>query len=126
NSLEDAVNAVHSGYVQAQSAVVNYGDSFFNNPQSANPTLNVRAQSNSIQLDIDDERLQISTVLTDWQDENSGATTANVAGLISDSEGYTATIKGFLTDLSAIINGLTPGNSGLPQSAIDQDVSTMN
>jgi RND family efflux transporter MFP subunit len=126
NALSDAVNAIHTGYVQAQSAVVNYGDTFFTNPQTANPTINVRTQSNTIALAINNERLQIGTTLNNWQSDASTANTSNVTGLISNSEGYLTTIKSFLSDLSAIVNNLSPGNSGLPQSAIDSGVAAMN
>jgi len=126
NALSDAVNAIHTGYVEAQSAVVNYGDTFFTNPQTANPTINVRTQSNTIALAINSERLQIGNTLNDWQTDASTASTSNVTALISNAKGYLATIKGYLSDLSATINNLSPGNSGLPQSAIDSAVSAMN
>jgi RND family efflux transporter MFP subunit len=129
NALSDAVNAVHTGYVQAQSAVVNYGDTFFTNPQTANPTINVRTQSNTIALAINNERLQISTALNNWENDASTTgtiNTGNAAKLISNAEGYLTTIKSFLSDLSAIVNNLSPGNSGLPQSAIDSAVAAMN
>ena len=129
NALSDAVNAIHTGYVQAQSAVVNYGDTFFTNPQTANPTINVRTQSNTIALAINNERLQIGTALNNWQNDASTTGTVNTADaakLISNAEGYLATIKSFLSDLSAIVNNLSPGNSGLPQSAIDSAVAAMN
>src|ERR1035437_8630617 len=126
NALSDAVNAVHTGYVQAQSAVVNYGDTFFTNPQTANPTINVRTQSNTTALSINNERLHIGTVLNNWQNDASTANTGNVTGLISNVEGYIVTIKSFLNDLSAIVNNLSPGNSGLPQSAIDSAIAAMN
>ncbi len=126
NALSDAVNAIHTGYVQAQSAVVNYGDTFFTNPQTANPTINVRTQSNTISLSINNERLQIATVLDDWQIDSSNADATNTSQLISNAKGYLSTIKSYLTDLSVIVNNLSPGNSGLPQSAIDSAVATMN
>ena len=126
NALSDAVNAIHTGYVQAQSSVVNYGDTFFTNPQSANPTINVRTESNTISLAINNERLQIGTVLNNWQNDSSTANQSNVTKLVSNAEGYLSTIKSFLTDMSAVINNLSPGNSGLPQSAIDGAVTSMN
>jgi len=126
NALSDAVNAIHTGYVQAESAVVNYGDAFFVNPQTANPTINIRTQSNTASLAINNERLEIGTVLNDWQSDASTTDTANVSGLISNAEGYLASMKAFLTDLSTIVNNLSPGNSSLSQSAIDSAVASMN
>ncbi len=128
NALKDAANAIHTGYVQAQSAVVNYGDTFFTNPQSANPIINIRTQSNTTALTIDNERLGVATALTSWANDasTSTATADNATGLISNAEGYISTIKGFLNDLSVIVNGMNPGNSGLPQQVINVDVSNMN
>ncbi|MDR3558037.1 MAG: efflux RND transporter periplasmic adaptor subunit [Candidatus Pacebacteria bacterium] len=126
NSLSDAVNAIHTGYVEAQSSVVNYGDAFFTNPQTANPTINIRTQSNTIALAINNERLQIGIVLNNWQLDSSSANASNTNQLVSNAEGYLSSIKSYLTDLATIVDNLSPGNSGLPQSAIDSAVASMN
>jgi RND family efflux transporter MFP subunit len=126
NAQKDAVNAVRDSYVKAQSALVNYSDNFFNNPQSPNPTININTQSTNLANSIDTERLMISATLAQWKSDNDTAAVANAAGLITNAEGYLATIKSFMSDLSAIVNALNTGNSGTPQNAIDADVSTMN
>jgi RND family efflux transporter MFP subunit len=126
NALKDAVNAIHTGYVQAQSAVVNYGDIFFANPQSANPVINIRTQSNTTSLSIDNERMAISTVLGQWQSDAGAATADAATELIINAEGYLSSIKNYLNDLSVIVNNLNPGDSGLSQSIIDTDVATIN
>ena len=41
NAKKNAVNAAHDAFVKAQSSLVNYTDSFFSNPGSANPTINI-------------------------------------------------------------------------------------
>ena len=126
NALQSAVNAIHNGYVQAEGAVVNYGDTFFTNPQSANPIINIRVDSSSISLAINNERVVVDTVLSQWQNDSNSATTANVTTLITNAEGYSTTIKGFLNDLADLVNNLNPGNSGLPQSSINTAVATIN
>ncbi|MDE2188673.1 MAG: biotin/lipoyl-binding protein, partial [Patescibacteria group bacterium] len=126
NALLDAVNAVHNGYVLARSAVADYSDNFFTNPQTANPTINVRTDSSATALAMNNERLQISTVLDNWQNDMASASTTGASVLVSRAQGYLSTIKSFLSDLSNIINALSPGNSGLSQTMINNDVSTMN
>jgi HlyD family secretion protein len=139
NAEKDALNAAHDGYVKAQGAIFNYTDTFFTNPQSANPVINVRTQSANIQLAIDNERVSITDVLNQWSVElaasnnavgssaaGSGANAADPVKLTSDSRSYLTTIKVFMNDLSAIVNDLNPGNSGLAQQQIDTGVAAMN
>ena len=126
NAQKDALNAVHDGYVKAQSAIVNYSDTFFNNAQSPNPTLNVVAQSIVTQRALVNERVQVSTILNQWKSDSDTATVANSSALIARAQGYVTSIKSFLSDLSTVVNGLTLENSGISQSMIDADVSTMN
>ncbi len=126
NAQKDAVNAIHSGFTQAQSAVVNFADTFFANPQTVNPTITIHVTSNIISTNINNERLAISATLNNWQGDAASATIGNAQGLISNAEGYISSIKSFLNDLSAIVNALNPGNSAMSQSAIDAFVTTMN
>ena len=126
NAMKDAVNAFHDGYVKAQGAVVNYTDSLFTNPQSANPTINVRTDSAVRQSSIDSERVSVSDILNSWSAELATASTSNAAGVISDAHGYLLTMKTFMGDLAPIVNALNPGNSGLTQTAIDAYVTGMN
>jgi RND family efflux transporter MFP subunit len=121
NAEADALNASHQAYVSAQSAINNYSDTFFTNPQSVNPTINVTVQSQQNQIAINSERLEVSGSLAAWK-----ADTATSTILLADANGYLITIKGFLADLSVIVNALSPGNSSLSQNIIAADVATMN
>lgn len=107
-------NAVRSAYASAQSAVVNYADTFFNNPQSANPVINITTQSSQIGYSLNNERVGVSTVLDEWSVELATAT--DTVSLAADSIGYLSTIKSFLSDLDATVQVLSPGNSGLTQA----------
>ncbi|MEK7501710.1 MAG: efflux RND transporter periplasmic adaptor subunit [Patescibacteria group bacterium] len=128
NAKKDAVNAVRDGYVKAQSAVVNYADTFFTNPQSANPTISIRVQSTNFQTAINNNRVLVSDILAKWKSDTDNAVSgvSDVNRLISKSEGYLNVIKSFLNNLSSIVNDLNPGNSGLTQSVIDTYVTNMN
>jgi len=130
NAQKDALNAAHDGLVKAQGAIFNYTDTFFTNPQSANPVINVRTQSANIQLAIDSERVSITDVLNQWSAElavtGSGASSADPVKLIGDAHSRLMTIKAFMNDLSATVNALNPGNSGLAQQQIDVATAAMN
>ena len=122
----NAVNAAHDGFAKAQSALVNYTDSFFNNPQSSNPTIILHTTTTDDANTIDAERLKVSDALSKWSAELSTVSPDQAAALISDSSGYLSTIKQFMSDLSIIVGELTPTNSGLSQTQITADVATMN
>ncbi len=126
NAQKDAVNAAHDAFIKAQGAIFNYTDTFFTNPQSANPVINIRTQSSAIQLNIDHERISITDELNRWSDALAASSATDASGLASDAHSHLSTIKAFMSDLSAIVNALAPGNAGLTQAQIDADVSSMN
>ncbi len=126
NAEKDGVNASHDGFAKAQSSLINFTDSFFNNPQTQNPTISIRTNTPDTANSINTERLKISDVLSRWSAELGTSTPDNAAQLISDSHVYLASIKQFMSDLSVIVNALSPTNSGLSQTQITLDVATMN
>jgi HlyD family secretion protein len=126
NAKKDAVNAVRDGYVKVQNALVNYSDQFFTNPRSVAPMISINTQSTAEQININNERVLVSTALSSWKTDSDTASSGNASNLISNAEGYLVTVKSFMSDLSAIVNNLTVGSSGMSRSTIDADVSTMN
>ncbi|MBU6426735.1 efflux RND transporter periplasmic adaptor subunit [Patescibacteria group bacterium] len=127
NAKTDALNAARDGYVETEGAVVNYADAFFTNPQSANPTIKVTTQSQTQENSIDAERVAVTDELAAWQADLAAATsTDRAAYYLSRAHGHLSMIKNFMNDLSGIANYLSPGNSGLVQSAIDAYVGAMN
>ena len=126
NAETDTVNAIRQGYIQAQGAIVNYSDVFFNNPQSPSPMINIDTASSLLANSLNNERLVIATTFTQWKNDSNTATPANATALLSNAEKYLATIKSFFSDLSAVVNSLNTGNSGMSQNAITADISTMN
>ena len=126
NAQKDAVNASHDGFTKAQSSLFNYTDSFFTNPQSQNPTINVRTDTTDTANAINFERLSVSDTLSKWSAELATSTPDQSSQLISDSRNYLSTIKKFMSDLSTIVSSLTPNNSGLSQTQVTTDDATMN
>lgn len=127
NAKEDALNAARMAYIQAQASVVNYADSLFTNPQSPNPVITVRTDSQTAQNSIDSERVLVGDTLARWKtDVDSMSQPSQASDLFVRTQGYADSVKNFLNDLSGIVNALNPGNSGLSQSAIDAALSAMN
>jgi len=125
DAKKDALNAAHDGLNKAQTAVFNYADTFFNNPQGPNPTISIPTTVYINQIAIDQERLNITNVLNSWSVDLLNRS-YNEAALVVKAGGYLATIKGFMNDLSVIVNALNPGNSSISQSTINAYVASMN
>ena len=123
---QNALNAVHTGYTQAQGSVVNYTDTFFNNAQTVNPTILLRTDSASMQNNINAERVAVTDTLNLWANRLPSVDAGNVASFNTDVNGYLAKIKKFMNDLADILGRLSPGNSGLTQPQIDSYSTTMN
>ena len=126
NAKQNALNAVHDGYTKAQSALINYVDNFFINPQSVNPTITIHTDSESVKSSINYGRTTATDALNTWSTRMTSVKADTVASFISDADTYLKTIKSFMDNLSQIVGRLNPSNSGIPQSAIDLDTAAMN
>ncbi len=127
NAKKDAVDAARDAYVKAQSAIVNYADTFFFNPQSANPVIKINTNSQLQKDNIDNERLSVSDTLTSWQLDISGATNPdNAPALIAKTENYLSSLKNFLGDIQNLINQLNSSNDAASQSTITAYSATIN
>lgn len=82
-------------------------DPFFNDPQSASPTLKLKTDS-STTAHIEGLRAMINNLISSWQTD-TGSIRANDLVLIND----------YLGQLQDIVDNLTPQNSGLTQAEID-------
>jgi HlyD family secretion protein len=127
NAKQDALNTARSAFVLTQTAINNYADNLFDFPQSANPTINVRTASQSLQNTINKERVIVSETFAKWKsDLDSLKTTDDASTLISRVNTYENTVKVFMDRLSMIVNDLNTPNSGLSRTVIDTNISLMN
>jgi RND family efflux transporter MFP subunit len=125
NAQLGVVNGLRDSYTKAQSAVINYTDIFFNNPQSYNPTINISVKSQNNETAINSGRLSVTIALEKWKVDIDTTTVSNSADMILKAQGYLDTIKVFLSRLSNIISDLNFAN-GPSQTTITSYVSTMN
>ena len=131
NATQAAINTYNEAFVTAQSSLNNYADKLFSNPQSVNPTLNVPTQSQQIQVSINQDRLNASGELLQWQTEinamnGSASSSSSVSTLLNRSSQHLAVIKSFLLHLTSIVNVLSPSGSSLSQPLIDSYVAAVN
>ncbi len=126
NAKENALNAVSDGYTKAQSALVNYVDNFFSNPQSVNPNITIRTDSESMRNKINYERVTATDALNTWSSKMASVKVDTVGSFIGSTDTYLRTIKLFMDDLSQIVGRLNPSNSGTSQSVIDLYTTAMN
>ena len=127
NAKQEALNAARTGYAQARNAVNNYADIFFDNPQSTNPTIKIRTQSQAEESSVNMARVSVSDSLARWKADIDAATSTDaIAVLISKVSAYAYIINGFVNSLSTLAGNLNPGNSGLTQASIDAYVSSIN
>ena len=127
NAKKDALNTGRTALALTQSAIFTYSDTFFDNPQSANPTINIRTDSPSMENIINQKRASVTDVFNKWKLDLANATTSDSAqGLIDSISQYETQIKSFIDDLNSIVSGLNTSNSGLPRSSIDSKVTVMN
>jgi hypothetical protein len=105
-------------YAKAREAI-DYSDVFFTNPNTSKPKIKIKTTS-SVQAKVEARRIEINTVLSRWKDlialsNAENVTIESVNSILQGAE----TLQSFIAELSAIVDGLTPGNSGLTQSQID-------
>ncbi|MDE2232607.1 MAG: efflux RND transporter periplasmic adaptor subunit [Patescibacteria group bacterium] len=125
------ITAMKNAYLENEDAVLNKADMVFVNGPTANPTINIRTQSQAEQLSINSERISISDKLNTWKQAlsavNSTATSSDqIKPAMSATDAGLSAVKSFTDHLGTIAGNLSVGNSGMSQSAIDTVVAAVN
>ncbi len=110
-------STIHDAYLKTTDAVQNQIDTLFNNPGSANPTINVYTQTQAQAASINNEYVNVLGFLAAWTNNTTSTTSASTT--------LSAT-KVFLTDLAAIATNLNTVSSGLTQAQINADRTAVN
>jgi HlyD family secretion protein len=127
NAKLEAVNASRSALNLTQSVINNYADTLFDNPQSVNPTINIRTPSQISQVSISAERVMVSEILAKWKTDLEKSTlTDDASNIISSANINEIAIKSFMDKLSVIVNDLNTSNSGISRTTIDTYVASIN
>jgi RND family efflux transporter MFP subunit len=127
NALRAALVSARDGFTKAQSSFLNGIDQFFINPQSVNPTINIRTQSSIESANINNLKLlsneAISSMRLDLERYNS---TSSALELVTRAHKNIDKVKEFMDLITSIVNNISPGNSGQDQTTIDGYASILN
>ncbi len=116
--------AVRDVYLKTQDALLNKINSLFDNNTSTNPTFVVSTQSFSVAHDLNLARAAMSDHMTNWNSSIQSDPISDQS--LSETTKDLVAAKTFFDSLSAVVNNLSAGSSGLPQSAIDAFIATTN
>jgi RND family efflux transporter MFP subunit len=128
--------AMNNAYLQVNDAIINKTDALFTNGGTVNPVINVRTQSMTEQLNINQERVTLKDTLDTWKSALSILSAANADTVATSSASFDSAraitknalskAQIFLGDLSSIAGNLSVGNSGISQVAIVADTAIVN
>lgn len=120
-SLLDAektlLDAVQTSFTQADDAVRNKTDQFFDNPRTPGARFNQDIADSQLKTNLGDERYRAELALLEWKGLLP-VTSANVDVDANRAQQYLTQIKSFLLDLATAVNSI--GTSGsLSQTTLD-------
>ncbi len=122
--------AMRDAYLETETAVLRYADTLFNNGVSANPVIAIRTRDQNEKSSIETERLIVGEKLKKWKDTLANLNTSSDSKTINNTarigDDVTVSVAVFLDHLGTITADLNPENSGLSQSDIDTDRTTIN
>jgi HlyD family secretion protein len=105
---QSVLSAAQDAYVKADDAVHNRADAVFDNPRSAQPHLNVTFTDNSLQNSVLTKRVQMETLLSQWQAYLASANANDPATLLSTTRTNLSQVSTFLDNLAAGLSSVTP------------------
>ncbi|HTK33076.1 MAG TPA: efflux RND transporter periplasmic adaptor subunit [Candidatus Paceibacterota bacterium] len=120
--------AMNNAYLQATDAIINKTDALFTNGNSVNPVITVRTDSQIQATNINMERIKLRDQFNALKDTLARAqtSTSTIALARQSTRDVLLATQQFLSDLSAITNALSVGNSGLSQATINTYLSTVS
>lgn len=120
--------AMNNAYFQVTDALNNKSDLLFTNGNSVNPVITIRTDSQTQQTNINTERVALRDTLNKWKEAliNAQLSTSTLSVARQITRNALADTQLFLGNLSSITSALSPGNSGLSQTAINADLALVN
>lgn len=121
NAKQNLLNQLSTAYNSANTAVLSYTNNLFSNPQSTNPQFGISGTVQTNQQlvgSINDKRVKINTMLSDWQMQLVGVDENNTDKVVSDSVSNLTFITGYLTDIINVLTTFTQISSGGSQTTL--------
>ncbi|MEI6304995.1 MAG: hypothetical protein WCP09_03210 [Candidatus Taylorbacteria bacterium] len=124
NSVSDAAKitkGINDAYVIDSNAVVVMTDNLFLGPMTSKPIFVGQKMSDTAARRLEALRSEITYVLRSWKDLTASINTDLEAIRQSEAKAkeYADAVRAYLSELQAVVNKLTPGNSGLDKVDID-------
>ena len=123
-------SAIRDSYLKTQDAVQNQTSSLFNNPGSANPTINIYTQNPATAAAINNEYIVVAGELAKWNADINTDSQSPTITVSTQTQAIASTTlaaaKSFMADLSAITAVLNAQNSGLTQTQINTNRTLVN
>jgi len=105
---QSLLSAAQDSYVKADDAIHNRVDLIFDNPRSAQPHLNVTFTDPSTQTAVANTRVQVETLLSQWQSFLASADPNNISTILSTSRANIAQVSAFLDSVASGLSTVTP------------------
>ena len=117
NARRSAVNTIYDAFLKADNAVRAKADTFFDNPRSTSPQLNIPSADSQTKLSVETHRVTVEKILNYWGREVYALSEDNLLATIDKFKDDLVFIREFLDELSLIVNAL-PGVSSLSDTTI--------
>lgn len=119
NSINDLVNDIKSGYVNADDAIHNKVDQFMTNPKSTTPKLNFIVNDSQLTIYIETGRPVMESMLNSWNSSVSGLSISrDVTPYVSEAKSNLRLTQTFLDNVAGAVNSLTT-STNISQTTID-------
>ncbi|MEK7514410.1 MAG: hypothetical protein AAB587_01135 [Patescibacteria group bacterium] len=110
---------IREQYAKAREAI-DYSDVFFTNPNTSSLQIKIKTKTSAVETKVEAQRTEVNKALNAWKDlialpNANNVTVATINSILESAE----TMESFIAQLSAIVDGLTPANSGLTLAQID-------
>lgn len=120
DSKSGIINALRDSYGKVGASITNYVDTFFDNPNTVVPHINIRTENYNQEDSADNSRMLVGEKLKLWKiDLDSIDLNSDLDKNIQNAHTYLDTAKTLISQLTSIISVINPGNSGVNQSVID-------
>lgn len=111
------VDSVRSAFTQADDALHNKADQFFDNPRSSSPNFKQTITNTQLKINLEAERYRVELSLDGWGKKLPQDTSyASLDG--ENAQAHLADMKAFLLDLATAINSISPSGS-ISQTTLD-------
>lgn len=126
----DAMIAVREALIKSDGIVRSEIDTFFDNPGSSYPTINIYVSNTDQEKALNLARLRITESYVAWRESIAKAgmnpDTEMISSLLAESSLKLSNLKAFFDEIYKVISKLSSGNSGLEQSDINALVVGIN